>query len=1067
MHGLVEWRRPGLDAEVVYRAPMTTVPSRTIEADKVLILSALGLLISLGWITGVPIFEPFGRGRLTYFTVLGLPLLALLLLVRRSQWRLRGFLGSWWPVIGIVAVYESLKHMHANRITEWLGIPPRDDLMLKVDQLLFGKALPLWMDSWTAPWFQSTMTFLYIWVYYLGPLLLLGYAYLSGRERLFRRLRLGLVLGLLGGYILYLLVPVAGPKFLIGDQFQHPIPSHSRLETLVFDTMRFNWDCFPSLHTAIPWLLTVLVWRRLPGWIVAIGAILSSGVTLSTVALRLHYGVDLIAAFAWVGAVWWAVEKLCRYDYGRFRVAATPTRRRPQAATSDGRRALSRLSWSVMLTSAACMSSLIAFERWASVWIAVPVRSSAGVIAGLCSGLMLGRLGVRLLDRKVGPSMKMVGASALATALWLALLGARAMPFSLAGWSARSFAELGAPASGLLGALIAGAWVLPLGFLLGLNLGTAGCVLSRVGLARAWSVVARWAVTGTFAGLVLARYLLHPALGFGDSVLLAALVTAAAAWLCHRAPRMGHARHVASPRNDRKVDVAVALVGGASAGALLPVWTFLYPTAFSGSLGAFETVVMGSVAGALLAELLAGRTYSGVPSARLDSAWWIFLAAVTLAGTSSLWTRVPELLRAAEGTVATATAAERFRLLALLVLLIPPSALLWLSIRSPRRVSKGTAGAESPVSFVLAAAIGGASTALLALPSLGSRAFLTVLWSAVALTGLVGMLVKTAGRRRPAVALLAILPAMALLLQSRDDSFELRLRTMSIPGKPFPGSAVFLGEDSAVGGAAVYRLDTSKEHDRVLIGNGRLYASTIDRAAEASAALAVRHSRAPHRTLLLAPSRTTALALDRLDVESVHLVGPSEALLTASKLLAPSPLPARTELVVASPRGFLAAGDPFDIVISHIEDLRVGISGGELNRDFYQLAHDRMVSTGAMVQALRLATVDLKELLTATATAATVFPHVSVWLVDGHALLVATFRPQRLESGNGPEVQSLPTPDQPVLSPHQVGFWLRAAAPPTSSDRSGRLELHHHTLDSRDDLTQDTTSALLHFAGLD
>ncbi len=242
---------------------MKSAPAVTIELDKALIVGALLLLFGMGWLTGAPIFEPFGRGRLTYLTLLGLPVLLAILLLRRAEGTLSSLVRAWWPVIGALSVYESLKHMHANRITEWLGIRPKDELMLAIDERLFGKALPLYMDSWTVPWFQNLMSWFYVWVYYLGPFLLLAAVYLMGRHELFRRLRLGLVLGLLGGYVLYILVPVAGPLFLIGDQFQHPIPNHSRVETLVFDTLRFNWDCFPSLHTAIPWILTLLIWRRL------------------------------------------------------------------------------------------------------------------------------------------------------------------------------------------------------------------------------------------------------------------------------------------------------------------------------------------------------------------------------------------------------------------------------------------------------------------------------------------------------------------------------------------------------------------------------------------------------------------------------------------------------------------------------------------------------------------------------------------------------------------------------------------------------------------------------------
>ncbi len=299
----------------------------TLALDKFLVLVFLGGLLTLGIVNRVPFFEPFGRGRLTYMTVWAMPVLLGILLVRRTpsrQWR--EFVWDWWPMVGVLAVYESLKHMHANRLTEWLGITPKDELMLRIDEwLFFGKTLPLYMDTWTAPWFIRLMTFCYIWVYYLGPVVLLGYAYVSREsDGMFRRLRLGLILGLLGGYVIYLLVPVAGPMFLVGDQFTQPIPTQPKLANLVFDTLRFNWDCFPSLHTAIPWILTCLAWRRISGWGRALCVVLSCGVTLSTVALRFHYGIDLIAAFVWTWLVYLAVEALEKRDYGNVAIPTLP-----------------------------------------------------------------------------------------------------------------------------------------------------------------------------------------------------------------------------------------------------------------------------------------------------------------------------------------------------------------------------------------------------------------------------------------------------------------------------------------------------------------------------------------------------------------------------------------------------------------------------------------------------------------------------------------------------------------------------------------------------------------------
>ncbi|MBH62191.1 MAG: hypothetical protein CL569_07050 [Alphaproteobacteria bacterium] len=289
-------------------APNDTASSQSrifLALEEVLVLGALAALVALGLASKAPIFEPLYQSRLTFMTVVALCGYFAWEIYRHSTRRFFRFLRDWIPVVGLLGVYESLKHMHANRITVWLGIEPMDPLMIRLDEALFGKVLPLWIDHWDAEWFIGLMWFFYIEVYYLGPALILLYLYASAKRMAgFMRLRRGMVFGFLGGYVLYLLIPVAGPLYYMGEQFTHPIGTQPIIERHVFDLLRYNWDAFPSLHTAIPWLLTILAWRYLPRWARYTCVIASAGVTLSTVALRYHYGIDLVAAVLWTGAVY-------------------------------------------------------------------------------------------------------------------------------------------------------------------------------------------------------------------------------------------------------------------------------------------------------------------------------------------------------------------------------------------------------------------------------------------------------------------------------------------------------------------------------------------------------------------------------------------------------------------------------------------------------------------------------------------------------------------------------------------------------------------------------------------
>jgi membrane-associated phospholipid phosphatase len=270
---------------------------RMLRIDLACVLFFFIALLGLGITTHAPICD-ISKSRLT----LGSAMIAALFLIIQLLFRHKlaaSFFIDWVPLLGLFAVYENLKHMYANRITEWLGISPKDALMAHIDMRIFGSVLPLKFEHFSTDTLIWIMWFFYFWIYYCGPVLLLGWIYFRLQDQdLFAKLRHLLVIAFLGGYMIYILVPVAGPLFLVGNQFTIPIPTHPVTETLAFD-YRYNWDCFPSLHTAIPWLLTIAVWQRMNLSARLICFISSFGIMASTIFLRLHYGIDLIAGLAW------------------------------------------------------------------------------------------------------------------------------------------------------------------------------------------------------------------------------------------------------------------------------------------------------------------------------------------------------------------------------------------------------------------------------------------------------------------------------------------------------------------------------------------------------------------------------------------------------------------------------------------------------------------------------------------------------------------------------------------------------------------------------------------------
>ncbi len=257
----------------------------------------------------VPFFPPdFGTpgGRALSVWVLRIvfSLFALLLVAARFIPRVRPALRTvleFAPIPVVVLGYASLKLMHGYAITAWLGISAKDHWMLAADNLLFGKTPYLYLAQWgffISRRFLQIMSICYG-LYPFTPLLVVGWFLFKSDLAQVRLVRRAMILSFYCGYCCYLLIPVAGPLSII-DQ---PAPLFIQ-STLVYNFLmgnfRYAYDCFPSLHTANPWLLLWLCRNKFPRLFVILGALICSGITLSTIALRMHYAIDDIAGLVWV-----------------------------------------------------------------------------------------------------------------------------------------------------------------------------------------------------------------------------------------------------------------------------------------------------------------------------------------------------------------------------------------------------------------------------------------------------------------------------------------------------------------------------------------------------------------------------------------------------------------------------------------------------------------------------------------------------------------------------------------------------------------------------------------------
>ncbi len=230
-------------------------------------------------------------------------LVAVLLAASRYSVPARGVLHlvfDFGLIVVAVVGYVSLRLLGASAVTAWLGIPSFDHEMMAADLALFGKTPYLWFIHWglDTGLFARVMSGFYA-LYPFTPLLAVGWFLWTGDRKQFHLVRRALIVSLYSGYICYLLIPVSGPLTL-ADTTQSNFLESTRTYSFLESNFRYLYDCFPSLHTANPWLIVWLSRGKVPWWLMAAGVCAACGITLSTIALEVHYGIDVLAGFVWV-----------------------------------------------------------------------------------------------------------------------------------------------------------------------------------------------------------------------------------------------------------------------------------------------------------------------------------------------------------------------------------------------------------------------------------------------------------------------------------------------------------------------------------------------------------------------------------------------------------------------------------------------------------------------------------------------------------------------------------------------------------------------------------------------
>lgn len=197
--------------------------------------------------------------------------------------------------------YSLWFYLGVARIVPALGLATLDSTLLRLDEWLLGVTPSVWMQGSPA-WLDDGMSVAYFaYLPYLHVVALLElFASPKRADALASRLFPAFALGYAG----YLLVPAVGPLVAFPELYASPL-SGGWITTANHAFMEAGspgFDVFPSLHI----LITLVVWShdwshaRWRAWLMLPVVLL---LAVSTLHLRYHYAVDLLAAVFVFGVV--------------------------------------------------------------------------------------------------------------------------------------------------------------------------------------------------------------------------------------------------------------------------------------------------------------------------------------------------------------------------------------------------------------------------------------------------------------------------------------------------------------------------------------------------------------------------------------------------------------------------------------------------------------------------------------------------------------------------------------------------------------------------------------------
>jgi len=226
---------------------------------------------------------------------------------------------DWYLVPCILFIYAQ-----ASSITQFIHQRDYDDVLIMIDQTLFGVNPTQWAAQFAHPIITEILQVAYS-SYYLFFIALFYELYRRSDHTDFQYGAMLVVYGFYLSYIGYLLLPAIGPRFTLHDFYatdtQLPglflteylrafINSGGGVPAGVSNPAAFvHRDAFPSGHTQLTMVAMYIAFAtgtKIRWWLFVVGSLL----IISTVYMRYHYAVDVLAGMLFFLFTIWSGRKI-------------------------------------------------------------------------------------------------------------------------------------------------------------------------------------------------------------------------------------------------------------------------------------------------------------------------------------------------------------------------------------------------------------------------------------------------------------------------------------------------------------------------------------------------------------------------------------------------------------------------------------------------------------------------------------------------------------------------------------------------------------------------------------